>query len=194
MIILDGAGTGYAAEIDDKNRLQTLSVTLDVGQRSAIDGDTYNINTGSINLTTANESALLYLKNTGTSSLHVTTIGYLIGNSTGGTGDLELKVLRNPTTGTIVDNATAVNVNINKNFGSTKTLDATMYKGAEGYTFTNGGDAYYSLQPNSGRAYLINTGTLVLPQGSSIGVSAAPQTGNTSMDIQIFLAITDYRL
>lgn len=194
MIILDGSGNGYAAEVDNKNRLQTLSVTLDVGQRSAIDGDTYNINTGSINLTTANESALLYLSNTGTSSLHITTIGYLIGNSTGGTGDLELKVLRNPTTGTIIDNATAVDVNINKNFGSTRTLDATVYKGAEGYTFTNGSDAYYSLQPNSGRAYLINTGTLVLPQGSSIGVSAVPQTGNTSMDIQIFLAITDYRL
>jgi len=194
MIINDGKGTGYQAKVDVNNRLQTLSVSLAAAQASAIEGDTYNINTGTINLTSANESALLYLKNNGIKDIHVTTIGYLLGNSTGGSGDLDLNVKRNPATGTIVSGANAVDVNINKNFGSTKTLTIDAFKGAEGSTLTNGDIAYYSLQPNSGRAYLINTGTLVIPQGSSIGISIIPQTGNTSMDVQVFLAVTEYDL
>lgn len=194
MIINDGKGTGYQAEVDEYNRLQTLSVSLDASQRSAIDGETYNINTGTINLTTANESALLYLKNTGATDLHLTSIGYLLGNSTGGSGDTLMTVKRNPTAGTVVSGATSVDINVNKNFGSTKTLSVNAYKGAEGNTITGGGDAYYSLLPGVSRSYVINTGTLVIPQGSSISVSMTPPTGNTSVDVQVFFAITDYRL
>jgi len=194
MLIEDGEGQGYKAGVDKNHRIQALCVSLDAGQEGATNGDTYNVNTGTISLTSANESALMYLKNNGTKDVHVTTIGYLIGNSTGGSGDLNLDVIRNPTAGTLVSGASAVDVNINKNFGSTNTLTVDAFKGAEGNTLTDGDVAYYSLQPNSGRAYLITTGTLVLPQGSSIGVNVTPQTGNTAMDIQVFLAITEYDL
>lgn len=194
MYINDGKGTGSQAEVDVNNRLQTLSVSLAAAQRSAIDGDTYNVNTGTINLTTANESGLIYLKNTGSTDLHITSIGYLLGNSTGGTGDTLMTVKRNPTTGTLISGATNVDVNINKNFGSTQTLSVNAYKGAEGNTVTDGDEAYYSLLPGVSRSYVITTGTLVLPQGSSISVSMTPPAGNTSVDVQVFFAITDYRL
>lgn len=193
-MILDGTGDGNKAKVDSDNRVHALSISATVQEDGAINGNTYNINTGTITLTSASESALLYFKNNGSNDVQITSIGYLIGNSTGGTGDLSPKVIRNPTGGTIVSGAVDVPVNINKNFGSFNTLTADVYKGAEGNTFTGGSDGYYSLLPGDARAYIINTGVLQLPKGSSIGISMTPQTGNTSMDVQVFMSITEYKL
>jgi hypothetical protein len=46
----------------------------------------------------------------------------------------------------------------------------------------------------SAKSYVIATGAIVLPKGSSIGVSVTPQASNTSMDIQIFMSVTEYKL
>ena len=69
------------------------------------------------------------------------------------------------------------------------TIDA--FKGAEGYTLTGGTEAYFSLIAGSARSYIINTGNVVLPKGASIGINVIPQASNSSMDIQIFLSITE---
>lgn len=193
-VILDGTGDGNKAKVDKDNRVHALSVSATVQENGAIDGNTYNINTGSINLTSSNESALLYFKNNGDNDIQVTSIGYLIGNSTGGIGDLQPKIVRNPTGGTIVSNAVDVPVLINKNFGSFNSLTVDAYKGVEGDTLTGGEDGYYSLLPGDARAYLINTGVLQLPKGSSIGITMTPQTGNTSMNVQVFMSVTEYKL
>lgn len=193
-VILDGTGNGNKAKVDKDNRVHALSVSATVQENGAIDGNTYNVNTGSINLTSSNESALLYFKNNGANDIQITSIGYLIGNSTGGIGDLQPKIIRNPTGGTIVSNAVNVPVLINKNFGSFNSLTVDAYKGAEGDTLTGGEDGYYSLLPGDARAYLINTGVLQLPKGSSIGITMTPQTGNTSMNVQVFMSVTEYKL
>lgn len=189
--ILDGTGGGTSAKVDKDNRLHTYSVSESTEQALAQQGRSFNFNTGNISLTTANESAVAYFKNNGDNDVHVTSIGYLLGNSTGGSGDLEAHVLRNPTTGTIVSNAADVPVLVNKNFGSTNQLTANAYKGAEGNTLTDGSDAYYSLIPGAARAYIINTGDLVIPKGQSIGVTITPQSSNTSMNVQVFMALLD---
>jgi hypothetical protein len=192
--IIDGTGTGKKVRVDNANRLHTHSVNETLIEYAASQGDSYNINTGTINLTSATESALLYFKNNGNNDVHIASVGYLIGNSTGGTGDLQTKVIKNPTTGTIISGAVNVGINSNKNAGSSKVMDIDAFKGAEGNTFTDGTDFYYSLLSGAAKTYVIATGTVVLPKGSSIGVSVTPQASNTSMDVQIFMSVTEYKL
>lgn len=194
MQIEDGAGSGKRAQVDENLRIQAYSVSVTGQEANAELGRTYNINTGTVTLTTANKSAVMYVKNNGREDLKITTIGYLLGNSTGGSGDLLAEVIRNPTTGTIIDNEVAVDVESNKNFGSTNTLEVDAYKGVEGDTITNGTVAFPSLIAGSGRVYLIQTGSVVLPQGASLGVNITPQASNTDMDVQVFLSVQDDRL
>lgn len=188
--IIDGTGTGHKQKVDSNNRAHTFSVSQTIAEAAAREGDSYNINTGTINLTTANKSCVLYLKNNGNIYLAILTIGFLLGNSSGGTGDLTLSVTKNPTTGTIISGASPVLTNENKNAGSSQTLDVDTYKGAEGTNTTNGvDDWFYTLLAGGARPYVINTGSLVIPKGSSISISVTPQASNTSMDCSIFLSI-----
>jgi hypothetical protein len=131
----------------------------------------------------------LYLKNNGDVDLAILTIGFLLGNSTGGIGDLTLDVVKNPTTGTLISGATNVAINENKNAGSSQTLSVDAFKGAEGSTITNGTDWYYSTVPGDARTYVINTGSLVIPKGSSVSVSVTPQGSNSSMNLSLFLSV-----
>ena len=86
-------------------------------------------------------------------------------------------------------NALPAPVEVNKNFGSSLELTADAFKGAEGYTFTDGTIAYQSLLSSAARTYVIATGNIVLTRGKSIGVNITPQAGNTAMDVQLFLSI-----
>lgn len=194
MIIKDGTGAGYTAQVDGEGRLHVLAISETEGEFLSERGDTYNVNSGTITLTTANASGVLFIKNLGSTSIHINTVGYLIGNSTGGTGDLLAEIIANPTTGTLISGATDVDINVNKNFGSTKSLNVQAYKGAEGNTVTNGTVAYTSLLPGAARSYVINTGTIILPTGASLAIRLTPQTSNTNMDVQVFLAVNNYTL
>lgn len=192
--IIDGTGNGKKVRVDSRNRLHTHSVSETVGESASGNGDTYNINTGTISLTTANESALLYLKNNGDFPLRITTIGFLIGNSTAGTGDLNLSVDKNSIAGTIISGASVVDINQNKNVTSSKSLTVDVFKGAEGNTATGGAETFKTLLSDSAVTYTIMTGDITIPKGGSITVFATPQASNTSMGIQVFLAVTDYKL
>ena len=192
--ILDGTGSGKKAKVDVQNRLHTHSVTEGLVEHASANGNSYNINTGTITLTSSSKSALLYLKNNGDADVHIASIGYLMGNSTGGTGDINIEVLRNPSLGTIVSDASLVGINGNKNVGSSKELTADTYKGDEGKTFTNGEPLYYSLVAGAARGYVIATGTIVIPKGGSVGVNLTPQTSNTSMGVQVFMSVTEYKI
>lgn len=180
--------TGKKVGVTEQGRLGVDSISKTILENASENGDSYNVNTGTINLTTANESSLLYLKNNG-DPITVVTVGFLIGNSTGGSGDALATVLRNPTSGTIVSGATNVDININKNFSSNKELVVDAYKGAEGNTFTDGDNAYFSLLPGAARGYVIATGGIYIGKGASIGVKFTPPSGNTGMDIQVFLSV-----
>lgn len=192
--ILDGTGTGKKAKVDTTNRLHTHAVSESLIEYASSQGDSYNINTGTMSLTTDTESALIYVKNNNDAELHIASIGYLMGNSTGGTGDISITVLRNPTLGTVVSDAIGVDINQNKNVGSSKELNIDAYKGGEGKTITDGTPFYYSLIAGSARGYVIATGTIVIPKGGSIGVKLTPQTSNTSMDMQVFMSVTEYKI
>ncbi len=185
--IKDGA-TGNITKVDSRQRLHTDALTKTSSENETEVGNAYNINTGTINLTTATVSAILYLKNNEDQDLVIKKIFYIIGTSTGGSGDMDITALRNPTAGTIVSGATAVDININRNFGSSKTLIIDVFQGAEGNTFTDGNSALGTLQGDA-QVNVVEPGTIVLPKGSSIGFNITPQTGNTSMDVQIALEV-----
>jgi len=149
----------------------------------------YNVNTGVVNLTSANKSAILYFKNTGINPIEIESLFYLIGNSTGGTGDMLISVLRNPTAGTIVSTASDVEMNQNRNFASSNQLTANAYKGAEGNTFTDGDKVIESIFNQSPSRAAISVGIIRLEKGNSIGIDITPGTSNTSLDVEFAISL-----
>jgi hypothetical protein len=167
-IVKDGTGSGKLAKVDATNRLATRSIFSTQQQEGAENGDAYNINTGDIALTTAGASAIMWFKNTGARAFHVDAIAAGIGTLPSPAEVTTLTLVRNPTAGTIVDNTLAVAMNENRNFGSSNALSATVYKGAEGYTFTDGDDIA-QFYVAAGNARLFANIDFVIPQFSSLG-------------------------
>jgi hypothetical protein len=188
--ITDGGGKGYSAEVDSENRLRTFSIAEPEVFNASSLGNSYNFNTGVINLTSASKSAVFYIKNNGDSDLIITKLFYIIGNSTAGTGDVLVTVLRNPTTGTIISNAVAMEMDgVNRNFGSSKNLTTDSYKGAEASTFTNGDKIIESIIDQSPTRVSVEVGGLVIPRGTSIGIDITPATSNSSLDVEFAASV-----
>ena len=181
--IKDGTGTGNTVKVDAKNRLHTFSTVETGGTEAAIEGDLYNINTETISLTSANASALVYMKNTDTVPWIYNRVFYNAGPSTGGSGDFLAEVVANPSAGTLISSGTALTPH-NLNFGSSKELTATTLKGAEGSTVTDGTVRVSTIIPTAGTRVLIAFDSIILEPGSSIAVRITPQSGNTAMNIQ----------
>lgn len=178
-MIRDGAGSGSLAKIDSNNRIHVQSVTVPSDYNANKNGDAYNINTGIINLGTADDTPVLYVKNNEIRDFHVTAIAIGMGPSTNGSGRQPvITIIRNPTT---IDFSAAVDINSNRNYGSSKTLAVTAYKGADGDAMTGGDDHILIFQTPNGR--LFATIDEVLTPGASLGIKINPQTSNTSMDV-----------
>ena len=188
-IIQDGTGKSYAAKVDVNGFLHVDSVSTDRESYNSQKGYSFNINTGLITLTNAaTDNAVLYVKNNEDSPLVLTNVFYQTGASTGGSGNIIVSVYRNPTTGTIVSGASAVEINANRNFGSSRTLAIDAFKGATGTTFTNGTKALESILATATQRIAVSAGAITLPKGSSIGIQIKTPTGNTSMAVEFALA------
>ena len=181
MRIDSGTGESYSAKVDSENKLHTRTVSSTELQAEVRKGHAYNINTGEITLTNDTSTPVLYLKNNELNDLFVSGIIVGLNHSTGGSAtDLcTVTVTRNPTGGTIVSNATAVDINSNRNYGSQNTLTADVYKGATGNTMTGDTDHIIAYNGDGGRLFL--SIEEVLPKGSSIGIEVKAPSGNTSM-------------
>ena len=183
MIIKDGTGTGNQQRVDSNNRSHVFSVELSENQQATFLGDNYNCNTGEITLTSANESAVFYIKNTSATDMVIDRLAPSTMATTGGTGNerVKVRIYRNPTGGDIITNAVDADMVANKNFGSNETIDALVYKGAEGNTQT-GGDLAYIIYVSNGGSAVVGV-DLVLPRGTSMCVTMEPTTGNTSQTV-----------
>lgn len=180
----DGKGRGYSSEVDKNGRLQVKAISGGFNVDAAINEENYNINTGRFNLTTANKSSVFYMKNNETKDFIIQEILVIIGSSTGGSGDYQIDIIKNPTAGTIVDNATTADVIENRNFGSARGLIADVYKGAEGYTITDGSTFAESLR-STAAAVSFDADVIILEKSNSIGVEITPQSGNTSVTVSV---------
>lgn len=179
---------GNTAMVNANNQVNTFTVTRTVSEQSTQDEESYNINSGLITLTTAGESGIVYYKHLEDDSFDITTIVVIMGPSTGGsaTDTTHVRMYKNPTTGTLISGAAAVNVNSNRNFSSSETLaNSLAYKGAEGNTITDGSVHIESLVSPGNRVGFNISETL--SKGNSIAVSLEPNDSNTSMKVMVAL-------
>jgi hypothetical protein len=180
------------AHVDINGHLHVESVSRDEKDQAARFGWKFNINTGDITITNTTKLSLLYIKNTGDYDLVISAVIYNLGNTTNGTGDVLLDIIRNPTTGGIIDNTNncqvGPDVEANQNFGSTETMTGLFYKGAQGETAVNGSETIMTRSAaNTGRI-LISLGAMELPKGSAMAVNYTPPASNSSQTVQIAAA------
>ena len=178
-----GDGPVVNVKVNERNELYVRSTSTQENLAATTRGKSYNINTGTITLTDSVDTPVLYLKNNENPDLHIVAVAIGLGTETGGTAtqSLEITIVRNPTAGTIVSNATAVAINSNRNFGSSNVLLADAYKGATGSTMTDGIDHLFIYAADFGRGFFeIDS---VLTKGDSIGVKINPTAGNSSLPL-----------
>ncbi len=172
--IQDGTGNGFLAKVDDENRLHTHAFNVTINQVAALKGDTYTTSTGVVNLTSDSESAIFYIKNTGTDDILVFEQFLSIGTSTGGSGSPTIKYSTNADdSSTIITTATVITP-ANRRLASANVLSADVFKGAEGKTLVGGDQS--SFVTNG----FVNTSPFAIPKGVSMTVAITPPTGNTS--------------
>lgn len=182
--IKDGS-SGNIAKVNSNNRLYTNSVTTLENYQSTRLGNSFNINTGVINLRNDVETPLIYIKNNEDYQLHI--MNFVIGTweSTGGSGNDEFPksiVVRNPNQGTIITlTPTDVDIISNRNYGSSKELNIDAFKGSTGNTMIGGSD-HIILQMGSFGRTVVNIDE-ILEKGSSFGIKYTPQSGNTSQKV-----------
>lgn len=182
-LIEDGHGKGYKAQVDSELRLRVFATTRSAAENATFDGDSYNLNTGIVTLTNTADTPVMYLKNNEDRNLHIQTIVVILGASASGTGESKITVISNPTTGTTISNANDIDINANRNFGSSNELAALAYKGAIGETITDGTNYIQSLISAGSRvAFNIDT---IIPKGKSIGIKIQPPASNTSMATEV---------
>ena len=184
-VTIKDSSTGYIAEVNSSKRLQTRSVTVSEQQQRSIDGYGFNLNTGTIALTSANESAVMYVKYTGTKTLHIQSVAVGVGKLGVSTDPVLVKMYRNPTDGTIVTNAVEGSQFENKNFGTATQLTSDFYKGVEGDTLTGGNliAQFYANQSNR----LFADIDFILPPQTSIGISLTPNDDGTGGNVYVAL-------
>ncbi len=184
LVIADGAGKGYSAQVGSDLRLRTSATTRTASENATIEGDSYNLNTGIVTLTNTADTPVMYVKNNEDRNLHIQTIVVILGASASGTGESKITIISNPTVGTIITSTpTDIDISVNRNFGSTNELTADAFKGAIGDTMTDGDDYIQSLI-SAGSRVAFNIDTLI-PKGKTIGVKIQPPASNTSMAIEV---------
>ena len=164
--LLDGTGSGNKAKIGADKRLQVRAITEDEVIHNAELGNAYNINTGLISVT--GDSTLVYLKNNADDNYILTSIAIGAFDGLTHTDFPYITLVRNPTGGDLISDATAVDMNENRNFGSSKTADVDVYKGKVGGTITGGNDIAILQTNKTGRSFFGID--FLLPKGGSVAV------------------------
>lgn len=182
--IKDGTGTGSVAKVDSGNRLAVRAVSENTADHAAEFGQRFSLNTGTLTLTSANESSVFYVKNQQSNNLWVDSLFVSLGISTGGTGPCDISVYFKTTSGTIVSDATAVEIAANMHLGSAGTMDVSdIFKGGEGKTQVGGVKSMSSLIPQNTSSSIIQH-RIVIPVGQTLVIAITPPASNTSLAIQ----------
>ena len=171
--LLDGTGGGYLQRVGSDNRSQVRAVIeYEVIHRTE-NGDSFNWNTGLISI--SSDSALIYIKNSSDKQMVITNIAMGIFDGLSYTDAPYLTVLRNPTAGDLISDATAVDMASNRNAGSTLVTDGLVYKGKDGGTVSGGENLGILLLGKTGRSFFEID--LILTKGTSFALHL---TGNIS--------------
>lgn len=193
VFVEDGTGNGYSAKVSSSNRVYTFAVTEPEAITALKLGNSYNLNTGLITVSGSTANATMYFKNNESSDFVIEAIAVGMGSGTigaGTTGMIAVDVLRNPTAGTIISEAVDVASKQNRNFGSSKTLTADVYKGdGAGKTFTDGTEVAKFFTGLSGR--LFATVNFQVPKGDAAGITITPNVTGTDT-VTCYVAIVGH--
>ena len=178
-IIQDGTGTGDRLRITPFNRLLAQSVTITEEDDAISRGEGYQIASGPVSFTSSTASSILYTKNDDDRDFVIDRCVLILGSAVGAgtTDDWTFQVLRNPTAGTLIDNAVAAGIS-NSNHGSANIPTGLNYKGVQGDTLTDGTGAAQPIKQSIDRI-ILPLGRR-LPKGTSIGFKLTPPAGSTS--------------
>lgn len=185
MAIIQDSSKGFSAKVDSSNRLAVRSTAKTETFEATKLGESFNINTGLITLTSAAESGVLYIKNNEDRDVSVDSLVFILAPTTGGAASdsTRVRVYKNSTAGTLISTALSVSANQNRNFGASRILSSLAYKGATGNTVTDGSviiDTFVS--PGTRLTVELD---IVITKGKSIAVTYQPNTGNTSMKCMV---------
>jgi len=175
-----GDGGVKRALVTNGGRLSVLAAAQDASLVASLNENAYNINTGVITGLSTADSAILYYKHLEDSPIVIDTV--VVGLTDADTNNPHvLKIIKNPSAGTIVTGASAGDLIVNRNFNSVDNLSSSIfYKGANGNTFTNGDDYIIAYAGENGRTTLpIAT---VLKKGNSIGITITPSLASGTID------------
>jgi hypothetical protein len=178
MKINDGTGSGKEAKVDSTNRLLVEAVTESEQLEAAAIGNAFQIGSGPITLTNANESAVLFYKNNEDKDIIITAVNVTSSKQTGSSAGVFLaKVIAG---GTALSAGASVTA-LNNNFGSNKSLLATITAGQTSATVTDGtAVASFYIQ----EAVFFNTDIAwIIPKGVSVAISITPGASNTSVTV-----------
>jgi hypothetical protein len=186
--IEDGTGQGYTVAVNALNQLKVVASDITQLDSRSISGHGYNVNTGVITLTSAAESGILYVQNTGTEYLVIDSMLISVGDSNAGAAvDVIVRNYRNPDAGTLISGGSAVSA-VNRNFGSSLPATITAKIGTTGSTITSGTVVSARLVHDSTQTDA--TIGWILPAGTAFATSIQPPAGNTSM--QVFITASMY--
>jgi len=188
-VTLKDGSSGNIARVDDKKRLRTKAVTESESLDATHGSRAYNINTGTISLTSSTVSGILYFKNNENESFILEALAVGVGGAGTTTESSVITLIRNPTTGTLISGASAVAMNQNRNFGTSNTLsDSLAYKGVEGSTVTDGDAIAQFFQGAGGRLFAgIN---FELQKGNSLAITI--DTNTSSGTTIVYAALIGY--
>lgn len=193
--ILDGLGTGREVGVDSRNRMLASVLSESESNYHTTIGLKYNVNTGDITLSNATKFTALYFKNNDNRDVVIDNLIYNLGTNTGGSGDILIDVIRNPTVGDIITNANDVavgtGIEANLNYGSSLFLDADIYKGAQGETVVSDGLENVLTRRNatSGAIFISPGGGLILPKGNSVAFNFTPAVGTSAQVVQFVMNV-----
>jgi len=175
--IQDGTGSGNSAKVNDQKQLETLSVTTSrVADISENEETAHLIATDFISLTTTGSfNALLYIKNNSSKTLFIQTIR----TCSDSTGSLQIRMIKNPTAGTIVSDANAA-TSLSSNMASSVSFDGLAYSASgDGKTITDGDNLTQFINKSPGHSIQEYEGAIVIPKGTSIGLTCKPSASTT---------------
>lgn len=185
MIIENGTGNGYKAEVDDRNQLSTKAVVRSELQDRSSLGDTFIIGTSFVNLTTtASFNGMLYVHNTENYDLVVHNVSlagdvtaqwqFLVGTAQTAGGTL------------VTDEEDAAVTNANSN--SNRSLSANAYEAAANGKTITGLFNSVNFVTGVGSTLLPFGGAFRLRPGGVLAISCKPSaSGNYAVGLYLIV-------
>jgi len=183
--ILDGKGRGYRAGVNADNRLETFAISESRVADVSKTGYSFLVATGFVSLTTTGSyNGLVYIKNNSTRrDIFIKTVR----TCSTDTGSIQLKLYRNPTTGTLISDANPAD-QFSANAASSVVFDGLAYSASgDGKTVTDGDNWTQFINRSPGHSIQDYDGAIVIPGGKSMALAAKPSVSTTiCVEIQLW--------